>query len=317
MRPRLTDVYPNFMKLPVIQLALAALTLATAWSQDEDANKANLDELAANANTFVQSYNNAQPEELAKLFLPEGEIVLANGDVIEGREAISRFYSEVLSGEPKPKAALEAGSVRFVAPGIAIEDGTLHVTKPSGEVVSHYYTAVQVKQESGSWRTASIRDEIEDHAPASEKLIALEWMVGDWIIEQDGTRTFLTFSWSEDGPYLDGKALTEQAGESSTSSTWRIGWDAKRKDFASWAFDTAGGYTKSEWTTAGDGWICRTDGVTADGETNCSTQVLQPDPARQSFTWSTRDQTIGNEVQPDRTARVVKRPPAPPTAVEN
>jgi uncharacterized protein (TIGR02246 family) len=301
------------MKHPLLYLALALAMACNVHSQAEDPNQPNLEALAKSAATFVDAYNKADSATLSQLFLPEGEIVLATGEVIAGREEIAKFYDEVFSGDEKPKSALEAGSVRFVTPGIAIEDGTLHVTKPSGEVVSHFYTAVQVKQENGKWLTASIRDEIEDHAPASEKLIALEWMIGDWLIEKEGSRTFLTFSWSDDGPYIDGKALTERAGEASTSSTYRIGWNGSRKNYVSWAFDGLGGYTKSDWTAADDGWMLRTAGVTADGEVNRSTQSLAPDPSLQSFSWSTRDQTLGDEVQPDLSVRMVKRPP-PPTA---
>jgi len=302
---------------PLACLALTLLTAHVARSQEEDPNKTNLEALAANAAAFVDAYNKAQPESLAKLFLPEGEIVLADGKIVAGREDIRDFYTEVFASEVKPKAALEAGSVRFVTPGIAIEDGTLHMTKPSGEVASHDYTAVQIKQENGSWLTASIRDESEDHAPASEKLLALAWMVGDWLIEVDGTRTFLSFSWSDDGPYIDGKALTEQAGADSASATYRIGWNCKRKNFVSWAFDALGGYNKSEWTADDDAWLLRTSGVTANGEISESTQSLEPDPSHQSFTWSRRDQTINDEVQPDRSIRVVKRPPTPVTTPDS
>lgn len=288
-----------------------ALLALTAVRSEDDPNQANLDALAANAKSFVESYNKADSEALSKLFVPEGEIVLADGTVVTGRDEIAKFYADVFSGENKPRCALEAGSVRFVTPGIAIEDGTLHVTKPSGEVTSHYYTAVQVKQDSGGWLTASIRDEIEDHAPASEKLAALQWIIGDWLLEKDGSRTFLSFSWSDDGAYIDGRALTEKAGEKSLSSTYRIGWNGNRKNYVSWAFDALGGYTKSEWSATDGGWLLRTSGVTADGEINQSTQSLEPDDSFQSFAWSTRDQTLGEEVQPDRTVQVVKRPPPP------
>lgn len=298
------------MKTSILHLALALLTLTSARAQQEDPNQANLEKLAANAAAFVDAYNKADPESLAKLFLPEGEIVLADGGIVEGRDEIRDFYKEIFAGEDKPKAALEAGSVRFVTPGIAIEDGTLHVTKPSGEVTSHFYTAVQVKQENGDWLTASIRDEIEDHAPASAKMIALSWLIGDWLIELDGSRTFLSFTWCDDGPYIEGKGLTEKAGEASTSTTYRIGWNSHRKNFVSWAFDALGGYNKSEWTAVDDGWLLRTTGITADGEINESSQRLDPDESHQSFTWSRRDQTIDDEPQPDRSVHVVKRPPA-------
>jgi uncharacterized protein (TIGR02246 family) len=304
------------MKTPLLPAALALLTLTSARSQQDDPQKANLEALAANASAFVEAYNQADADAIAQRFLPDGEIVLANGEVVSGREEISEFYADLFSGDKDPKAALEAGAVRFPTPGIAIEDGTLHVTRPTGEIVSHFYTAVQIKQENGSWLTASIRDEIQDHAPASEKLIALEWMVGDWLLEHDGARTFLSFSWSDDGPYIDGKLLTEQAGEPSTSSTYRIGWNSNRKNYISWAFDSLGGYTKSDWTATEGGWLLRTAGVTADGEVNQSTQLLEPDPEHQGFGWSSRDQTIGGKVLPDRSIRVVKRPPAPVSEIE-
>jgi uncharacterized protein (TIGR02246 family) len=306
------------MNRMIHSISILLTSLSMAGAQENESQKKDLETLSSNANAFVAAYNKGDPEGLARLFLPSGEIVLANGDMVSGKEEITDFYSEVLSGNEKPKAALEAGSVRFITPTLAIEDGTLHVTKPSGEITSHQYSAVQVKQADGTWLTASIRDEIGDKAPAGEKLLPLEWLTGDWILEKNGTRTFLSFDWSDDGPYLDGKALTEQAGEQSSRSSYRIGWNGNRKNYVSWAFDSEGGYTRSEWTTTDTGWLLRTVGVTADGEVNQSTQSLVPDENHQGLTWTTRDQTIGGETQPDTTIRVVKRPPEslPPAAAQ-
>lgn len=300
------------MKRIIPPIVVAMITLALARAQEDESHKADLDILSDNAKTFVAAYNKADSEGLAKLFLPSGEIILDDGEMVSGREDIVGFYNEIFSGPSKPKAALEAGSVRFVTPTIAIEDGTLHVTKPSGEITSHNYSAVQVKQADGTWLTASIRDEIGDKATAGEKLLPLEWLAGDWVLEKNGARTFLSFDWSNEGPYLDGKAVTQQAGEESTTSTYRIGWNGNLKNYISWAFDSKGGYTRSEWTKSDDGWLLRTTGVTSDGEVNQSTQSLVPDDNKQGFTWSTRDHAIGNEIQPDVAIRVVKRPPEAP-----
>lgn len=285
------------------------LSLIIARSQDADPNKASLEALAANAQAYVDAHNEGNPEAIAKLFIPEGEIILSSGEIVSGRNEIQQFYADLFSGEKRPRAALEAGSVRFITPKLAIEDGTLHVTRPTGEVISHHYTSTQMQQDNGSWLTASIRDEIEDVAPASEKLLPLEWMIGDWIIEKNGLRTFLTFKWSNDGPFIDGKAITEMAGEQDTSSTYRIGWNNNRDNYISWAFDSFGGHTISQWTKNSSGWLLRTSGVTADGEVNHSTQTIEPDSSLQHYTWSTRDQTIGGGSLPDGSVRVVKRPP--------
>ena len=285
------------------------LSLASARSQDADPNKASLEALAANAQAYVNAHNEGNAEAIAKLFIHEGEIILSSGEIVSGRAEIQQFYTDLFSGEKRPRAALEAGSVRFVTPKLAIEDGTLHVTRPTGEVISHHYTSTQMQQDDGSWLTASIRDEIEDVAPASEKLLPLEWLIGDWIIEKNGLRTFLTFKWSDDGPFIDGKAVTEMAGEENTSSTYRIGWNNNRKNYISWAFDTFGGHMISQWTKNNSGWLLRTSGVTADGEVNHSTQTIEPDQSLQHYTWSTRDQTIGGNSLPYGSVRVVKRPP--------
>lgn len=296
------------MKIPI---ALCIVALAGPLAAQEDADAAKLEKLQQSATRFVEAYNQGDAAALASLFLPDGEITLADGAVVSGREAIKAFYQEVFAGEEDPQAALEAGSVRFVAPTIAVEDGTLHVTAPSGEIRSHRYTALQVQQDDGSWLTASVRDSLDDIAPPSEKMLALEWLVGDWKIEAGGVTTWLSFDWSGDGPYLDGRALSEEAGESSTAATWRIGWNGQREGFVSWGFDALGGYTYSEWIDTQEGWLIRTRGVTAEGETNQSTQLLVPDPSGEFLTWTKRDQIIGSELQPDRSVKVVKRPPAP------
>lgn len=284
------------------------LSLASARSQDADPNKASLEALAANAQKYVDAHNEGNPQAIAKLFIPDGEIILSSGEIVSGRGEIEQYYTDLFSGEKHPRAALEAGSVRFITPKLAIEDGTLHVTRPTGEVISHHYTSTQVQQDDGTWLSASIRDEIDDVVPASEKLLPLEWLIGNWIIEKNGLRTFLTYKWSDDGPFIDGKAVTEMAGEENTSSTYRIGWDNSRDNFVSWAFDSFGGHILTQWTKNQNGWLLRSSGVTADGEVNHSTQTIEPDPSLQHYTWTTRDQTIAGNSLPDGSVRVVKRP---------
>ena len=280
-----------------------------------DPDAAKLEQLRAFAQSFVDAYNKGDATAIANTFLPDGQATLASGETVAGRESIQKFYEDVFAGEEDPQGALEAGAVHFVTPGIAIEEGTFHVTMPSGEVISHNYDAVQVQQGDGSWLTASIRDSLEDLALPSEKMLALEWIIGDWEFQKNGSTTWIAFGWSEDGPYIDGKALTEQSGVESTASTYRIGWDASREGYVSWGFDALGGFTHSEWTRAGDNsWLLRTRGVTADGEGNQATQGFEVDPSRQYFTWTIRDQALGGEVQPEQTLRIVKRPPAPAAA---
>lgn len=297
-------------------LAAAVVAVNSGFAQeDQDPYAEKLASLRATAVSLVEAYNKGDSAGVAASYLPDGELVLASGEVISGRDDIQAFYDGVFAGDEDPQTALEAGSVRFITPTLAIEEGTFHVTMAAGEIQSHNYSAVLVQQDDGSWLTATVRDQSEDVALPEEKLIALEWIIGDWILEKDGTRTFISFDWSDDGPFIDARALTEEAGFESTSATMRIGWDAKRDGYVSWNFDALGGYNYGEWTADGnDTYLIRLRGVTADGESNRATHVFGLDPSRQNFTWTTRDQVIGTEVQPTRTVRAVKRPPAPKSA---
>ncbi len=303
------------MKTILSLLAAAALAMGAGWCQDADPAGAELAALAKSAQSFVDAFNQGDAAAIAALFLPDGELVLASGELLAGQPEIKDHYAAVFAADKESKLALEAGSVRFLTPTVATEDGTVHLTSPSGEVSSTDYAAVHVRQDDGSWRFASVRDRPEDRAPAGEKLLALGWLVGDWMAELRGTETQLSFAWSEAGPFLDGKAVTEQAGAGSTAATWRIGWDARRGGFVAWGFDAEGGFNFSEWTAmADDSWLLHTRGVTADGESNQLTQVITPGPGNENFTIARRDHVIDDAVQPDRAVTFVRRPPEPKAA---
>lgn len=298
----------SFLAIPLLACPLIAFS-------QEDPEAAKLTQLRKTAQSCVDFFNKQDASGLAGLFLKNGEMTTATGETITGREQILSFYEGVFDSDEPRKAALEAGSVRFLLPGIAVEDGTFHVTLSSGEVISHDYTAVQIEQEDGSWLTARLKDSIEDSAPASEKMIALDWIIGDWKVEIDGASIWIAFEWSKDGPYIDGRLLSEKSGSENTATTFRIGWNALLKGYTSWAFDELGGYTHSEWTFDGNnGWLLRTRGITADGEANICTQTIQVGISAQSFTWTTRDQIIGGQIIPSRKMTVVKRPPSPKSA---
>ena len=312
------------MKLSACLLALPLLVLVSvpkpAFAQEasdkaESEASARLDALEASARRFVEAYNQANAESVAATFVPEAKLTLADGTVVAGREAITEFYREAFAGVAEAdrlQASIEVGSVRFVSPGVAIESGILHLTSPDGAVSPHPYTALQNQQDDGTWLTGSVRDE-SDGAPAPvERLSALSWMVGDWLIQNNGMETRLSFDWSDFGPFIEGDAdMVETLEGNRVGIQIRIGWDADRGGFTSWSHDSAGGFVQSEWTETGDGvWLIRSKGTTADGEENVYTQLCTVDANRESFTWEIRDQTIGGEAQPDRILDAVKRPPA-------
>jgi len=305
------------MKTKFIALLAGFALIVPAWS-DDAADSANLAALQNSAKAYVEAFNKGDAEAIAKTYLPDGEITRADGTIIAGREEIQAFYEDELAGDDKSSAALEADSVRFISPGVAVENGTLHITDAAGKVSSHDYTSIQVKQEDGSWLTASVCGQAGDKAMPAEKMSALDWIIGDWIIQMNDSETKLSFEWSKLGPYIEGTASLARPGGVTDQVSMRIGWDNARKGFVSWSFDGNGGFVRSDWTEAGNlTWLMRTHGVTAEGEINQFTQFCEVEPSRQSFKWIIRNHTIGNEVLDDMVLTAVKRPPAPKGATAN
>jgi uncharacterized protein (TIGR02246 family) len=305
------------MKTKLISLLAGFALIMPAWC-DDAAESANLAALQKSAKAYVEAFNKGDAEALAKTYLPDGEITLANGTVIAGREEIQAFYEDEMADDAKSSAALEADSVRFISPGVAVENGTLHITDAAGKVSSHDYTAIQVKQEDGSWLTASVRGQAGDKAMPAEKMIALDWIIGDWIIQMNDSETKLSFEWSKLGSYIEGTAILARPGGITDQVAMRIGWDNARKGFVSWSFDGNGGFVRSDWTAAGNlTWLMRTKGVTAEGEINQYNQFCEVESSRQSFKWIIRDHTIGDEVQEELVLTAVKRPPAPKGTTAN
>lgn len=294
---------------------LAAFIVSSAALAEEDERSKDIELLRASAESYIKAYNEKDAEAIAELYLENGEIHAQNGEITTGREAIEARYESLFTDGLSGQAALEVGKLRFVSPGVAVEQGTVHVTYEGDELKSYNYTAIHVEQEDGNWKTARVRDEPKAPGLAHDHLEALSWIIGDWMLESGDTKTYLSFDWSNDGPFIDGRALTESAEILDTSATMRIAWNPENSTFVSWLYDADGGFSVGEWIKKDDNaWLIRKRGVTSDGEKMRATREIKVDANGQGFTWNSRDMTIDGELLPDRDLRVVKRPPVPGSA---
>ncbi|MDF1826405.1 MAG: SgcJ/EcaC family oxidoreductase [Verrucomicrobiales bacterium] len=290
-------------RVPLYIIALSGF-LCPLSAQDS------LSEIEKSASALVEAFNSGDAERMADLFVEAGELVLTTGEMVVGKEAIQEHYESLFSEPERSQLALEVGSVRLLTDGVAMEDGTVHFTDSSGRVSSFFYEAVHAKQADDSWKLASVRDVEGDRSLVSEKLAALNWLIGDWIMQTKGGDTWISFSWSGDGPYIDAKAVTESPEALTTGATIRIGWDENGNGFKSWSFDAEGGFNQSDWVEVNpDEYLLKTTGFTASGERNAVTQILKRNEDGEGFLWSKRDQVIGDEVFEDSTVMAVRRPP--------
>jgi hypothetical protein len=210
--------------------------------------------------------------------------------------------------------AIEVYSVRLVAPNLAIEDGIAHFTPGGDENApprSTTYTAVLMKNAEGAWQIASTRD-LDDATDSAGQLADLfDVLKGEWTCRtEEGVQLDLAFGWDPAGKFLLGEMLTTTADAEPQQGNIRIGWDAAKKSIVSWMFDAAGGSTQGFWTPTETGWLIRSDGTTADGETLNATQELSPE-GKDTFIWSATNRVINGGKQPDKSLRMVRQAPEP------
>ncbi len=278
--------------------------------------KAEMDAEAAvneSAQRFTDAYNRHQPKAIAAGFTPDAEFVTENGTVIRGRDAIERHFATMFSAAPAIRLELHVESTRLVTSNVAIEEGRVEIIAGPGEATqTSRYVAVHVNQE-GQWLLARARDFTSDAEPRSnhERLKELEWLIGEWIEEGEGTLIATACRWDESGSYLLQEFTIRLAGHPPITGSTRIGWDPQTRQIKSWTFDADGGYSEGLWTHGADKWVLKSRGVTHLGRNFSATSILRHvDPG--TLSWESRDRVEGGVLVPDRPPLIVKRRPPPP-----
>ncbi len=281
------------------------LPVAEKRSPDEEA-------VRLTGESFVKAYDAADAKSVAAHFTADAEYVDELGNVFQGRKAIEDSLTTFFAENPGCKLEVNIDTIRFVSPGVAVEDGTTTITRPGGvDSVDSLYTAVHVKAD-GKWLSASVRD----HAPKNRRLHRsqleqLGWLMGDWVDEGDESIVIFSCEAVDHGNFLLRKFTIQVAGQEAMSGTQRIGWDPLTGKLRAWIFDSEGGYAEGTWHSDGDNWVLKSTGVTADGQTASSTSIYTFVNAH-TMTWQSVDHEIAGVELPDsEVVTIVRQAPTP------
>ncbi len=197
---------------------------------------------------FAGTYARGDAKAAAEHFTTAAEYVDERGEVFEGRPAIQAALTAFFADNPKCRLEIDVGSIRFIGPGLAIEDGVTKLSRAEKDaIIESPFTAIHVKVE-GRWRVASIRDHApKDHRQHRSQLEQLDWLMGEWVDE--GDESLVTFSCvaADNSNFLMRKFSILVAGQEAMSGTQRIGWDPLTSQLRMWIFDSEGGYGEGLW----------------------------------------------------------------------
>jgi uncharacterized protein (TIGR02246 family) len=269
---------------------------------------------------FVRAFDAGDAKAVAALFT-EGARIEADGEpAVEGRDAVERRFAEIFSAEPGRTLVVKTESLRFLGADAAVEEGSAAITTPSdvegapGEVARSRYTATYVRKD-GRWLQDSIHDRPAPEAERSprERLAELEWLIGEWVDEDDDALVHTACEWADGGAFLIRKFRVESDHKDVMTGHQRIGWDPSLKQFRSWTFDSEGGFSQAVWShdPGDDRWIAKSTGVLPDGRTATATNVVTR-LGRDLLLWTSTDRTVGGGALPDsETITLARRPPRP------
>jgi uncharacterized protein (TIGR02246 family) len=302
-------------------LAMAGLGLAAGSSLGQEPKPAptaaeperpeDVKAVQALGQAFVKAYNQGDAQAIAALFTEEAEVASDEQELeVRGRKAIAEHFAKAFKEGPGAKLEIQSESVRFLGPDLAREVGYSRVTPAAGKGAPETgrYTALLVKH-GGRWLHASVVESPDRMPTPHERLAELEWMLGDWVDENDEGVVHTTCKWSDDGNFLLREFALKFAGRPMLSGSQRIGWDPLAGQFKSWVFDPDGGHSEGHWSREGeDQWIIHARGVLPDGRPVASTQVLTR-VGKTGARWKSVNRTVGGEALPDIAEVVLVRTP--------
>lgn len=269
--------------------------------------------IQAASETFVQAFNDAKPDEIVSLFLPQGELIDDAGNIYKGKEELQNLFTQYFAKFPDAKLSLSIESIRLIGDDIAIEEGTRYVTTKDDASAQMRYVAVRTWRD-GKWYFASVQEFNDEPVPTSgERLAALSWLEGDWVSEGAESAIKISYRWADDGNFLLGDFLATRAGEVVMKSTHRLAWDPFTQNVRSWLFESDGGHAEGTWTQIDDAWIVKSSATFPDATIGSATVTITRQGENQ-FTMVGTERTIAGGRLDDFDITVTRAPPMPATA---
>lgn len=280
--------------LLVIVSSLTTVAEEAADTLDDDAA------IRANAQAYADAYNKGDATALAAFWSEDAIYVnRSTGERVSGRAAIEEQFESLFAEEDPPQIDVVIDSIQFITDDVAVEEGTAHITQ-EGEILPYAstYVVVHVKRDD-QWLIESIRE--ADYIPENsnyDHLSELEWMVGEWVDQDEHATVQTACRWSKNQNYLTRSFSVSVDDRIDLEGIQIIGWDPAGEHIRSWTFDSDGGFSSGIWSRVGDSWRVEASGVLSDGRTASAIRIISYIDEN-SCTWHVIGREVDGEIQPD------------------
>jgi uncharacterized protein (TIGR02246 family) len=263
------------------------------------------DAIRRSAKDFTDAYDRGDADALAAQWTKDGEYSIGN-DTIKGRDAIAKLYAGFFKAHPGSKMTVKIGSIRVLAPTVALEEGMASVSESkNGPPSSSGYSAIHVKQD-GKWLMVSVRDSESPTVEYEKGLKEIEWMVGEWNAVSSEAKVNLNCQWIANKNFLRLEIAVKGDTGTLPGGVQIIGRNPQTGEIVSWFFSANGGFGTGVWRRDDKRWFIQTEGVAADGTPTAATNILYKADDNVA-SWQSTRRFLGNAPLPDVKEMTIER----------
>jgi uncharacterized protein (TIGR02246 family) len=259
--------------------------------------------------SYAAAYNQHDAKMLAAHWLPDAIYIDPDtGAKAVGRAAIEKHFAMLFAKVKNGKLVVNVESIRFVSPHVAVEQGTASVLGLDTNPEKTSYNAIHV-QRDGKWLLDRVTEREEPIVLSNyEKLKELEWLVGNWVDDDDAADIETTCKWSKNQNFLIRTYSISVGDQIQASGLQIIGWDPAGKQIRSWIFASDGGFGEGAWSKKGNRWYVQSHETLSNGKKASSMSIITFID-KDSFTWQATNRQADGMLLPNAHEVLLVRKP--------
>ncbi|MBA3238955.1 MAG: nuclear transport factor 2 family protein [Parachlamydiaceae bacterium] len=256
---------------------------------------------------YVEAYNRQDSKTVGSFWAEDGEYTNPeSGDVIQGRTAIVKSFDEFFKNGGQTELKVTPKTITFPSNSEAVETGIFTIKRP-GEAPQESAFKAFFEKQNNEWVIGEIRNIDIAAVPNNyQHLKKLEWLIGNWIDEDEDVEINSSYKWNDSKNFIIGDFSVTTEGQLELSGKTVIGWDPIKESIRSWVFDSDGGFGEADWSKKGNSWISETSQTLADGSRASAINVYTPIDAN-SYTWESTGREVGGKILPNIDSVTINR----------
>ncbi|MGA8165454.1 MAG: nuclear transport factor 2 family protein [Waddliaceae bacterium] len=242
----------RIMMWPLLILPLTLMLSGCGGEgNNEDSNK-----VRKKASEYADAFNRQDSQALAAQWTEEAIYVNPlTGSTVQGRDAIEDQFNNVFKELGNAELSLTIESIDFPDANTAIEKGIAKLMVLGKDPTETDYK-VAYKKQNGEWLISRISEiDLFDPPTHYDQLQLLDWLVGEWIDQDEDVQIISRYAWDAYKNFLTQKFTINVHGKKDIDGRQIIGWDPANEEIRSWVFDSAGGFGEGVWKKQGDNWL--------------------------------------------------------------